>query len=395
MGLLGNVAAQGGREPEKAAAASTAPAPLSLSKAQARLGFRLVAELPRQPDGEGNILVSPASAAAVLALLDLGANPDMRTSLYKALAFDKGTAEAAASGLESLRASFKSMSDSDTLTSANAIVFDPKTAPYPQMATRLAEAGAQVSVEDLNDAATIRRINEWVEMRTRGLIPTIIEQPPRDAGLVALNALHFKDRWKNAFDASLTRPALFHRVLGRADEVPMMQLEGRLHLREQGAFVAVELPYATDRFRLVVITTKEKPARAAEFREVADWLAADGFAPLPGEMSMPRFRLAGGADLLAALDTLGLRPARLSPDALGGLSASPMTIAQVLQRTEIRVDEAGTEAAAATAVTTTRAVATDFAKVTVDKPFLFALRDAASGLVLLTGYVASPKDNPS
>ena len=108
---------------------------------------------------------------------------------------------------------------------------------------------------------------------------------------------------------------------------------------------------------------------------------------------MPRFSLGSSADLLATLDALGLKPGRVSAGALGGLSPAPMTIAQVLQRTEIRVDEAGTEAAAATAVTTTRAITTDFTKVMVDKPFLFALRDAASGLVLLTGYVANPKDS--
>ena len=95
------------------------------------------------------------------------------------------------------------------------------------------------------------------------------------------------------------------------------------------------------------------------------------------------------------LDALGLKAGRASPGALAGLSPVPMSIARVLQRTEIRVDEAGTEAAAATAVTTTRAVTTDFVKMLVDKPFLFALRDAASGLVLLTGYVANPKDSSS
>ena len=128
---------------------------------------------------------------------------------------------------------------------------------------------------------------------------------------------------------------------------------------------------------------------------MADWLTGDGFEQRPGELSLPRFALTSSADLLHALDALGLHPARASPGALAGLSPTPMSIAQVLQRTEIRVDEAGTEAAAATAVMTTRAVATDFVKMTVDKPFMFALRDAQSGLVLLTGYVDNPNDSAS
>jgi serine protease inhibitor len=393
----GDAAAQEGADAARAQPTTAALDPASLNKVQSRLGFRLLAEMARQGNGDGNLIVSPASLAAVLALLDLGANADMRAGLFKALAFEKSSPDVASSQLAALRASVKAMqSDAGgTLTAANAIVFDPKAAPSPKVIPQLTDSGAQVTVEDLNDPATIKRINDWVKERTGGLIPSILENAPREGGLVALNALHFKDRWKNAFDPSLTRPAPFHGVAGSAVEVPMMQLEGSLLLREQGTFVAVELPYASDRFRLVVITTKAKPARAAEFKGVADWLTGEGFEPRPGELSLPRFNLGGSADLLATLDALGLKPGRLSAGALGGLSSVPMTIAQVLQRTEIRVDEAGTEAAAATAVTTTRAIATDYVKMLVDKPFVFALRDAASGLVLLTGYVANPKDSSS
>ncbi|HEY7946014.1 MAG TPA: serpin family protein, partial [Casimicrobiaceae bacterium] len=343
--------------------------PAELNRAQSTLGFRLIAAMARQPDGDGNLMVSPASLAAVMALLDLGASADMRAGVYKVLGFEEGGPEISADRLAALRATVKLMqSDAEgALTSASSIVFDPAAAPSAQIAAQLADSGAQVTVEDLNDAATISRINEWVAARTRGLIPSIIEQAPREPGLVALNALHFKDRWKNAFDDSLTRPAAFQGLAGALGDVPMMQSEGSLRLREEGAFVAVELPYASDRFRLVVITTKARPASAAEFEEVADWLSGEGFESRPGEVSMPRFRLTGSADLLATLDTLGLKPARLSPGALAGLSPAGMAIAQVLQRTEIRVDEAGTEAAAATAVTTTRAIATDFAKVVIDK----------------------------
>jgi serine protease inhibitor len=368
-----------------------------LNQAQSRLGFRLISRMSRQAKGEGNLIVSPASLAAVLSLLDLGANVEMRAALFKSLAFAQSSDETASSKLAALRASVQSVQADagGPLTSANAIVFDSKAAPYPKMLTELAGTGAQVTVEDLDDPATIERINGWVKERTGGLIPSIIEKSPREGGLVALNALHFKDRWKDAFDPSATRPAPFHRVAGDAVEIPMMALEGKLRLREEGRFIAVELPYATDRFRLVVITTKDKPTRTTEFRPVADWLTGEGFAQRSGEIALPRFRLGSSVDLLETLDALGLHPARASPGALSGLSPVAMTIAQVLQRTEIRVDEAGTEAAAASAVTTTRSVETDFVKMLVDKPFLFALRDAATGLVLLAGYVDNPRDSAS
>jgi serine protease inhibitor len=383
---------------ETAAAQPTPPLdPAYLNKVQSSLGFRLIARMSRHPKGDGNLLVSPSSLAAVLALLDLGANADMRAALLKALGFEQDPDAAVSDKLASLRASAKSaqVDTGGALTLASAIVFDRKAAPHPNMVPQLAEAGAQVTVEDLENPATIQRINAWVKERTAGLIPTIIDKAPNEAGLVALNALHFKERWRNAFEAGATRQAVFRTVAGTAVEVAMMQREGNMLFREQGNFVAVELPYANERFRLVLITSKTKPARAMEFRPVADWLAGEGFVQRPGELALPRFGVGASADLLDTLDALGLSPARKSPNALSGLSPGAMTIAQVLQRTEIRLDEAGTEAAAATAVTTTRAIATDFVKMVVDKPFLFALRDAQSGLVLLTGYVDNPKDAAS
>jgi len=356
---------EGGAVAEDVApAAAPSPAPpldaAYLNQAQSKLGFRLIARMGQQTNGNGNLVTSPASLATVLALLDLGANPEMHSALLKTLAFEQASNGESTSKLAALRASAKVVQTGagGPLTSANAIVFDRKE-------------------------------------QTAGLIPSIIDKAPREGGLVALNALHFKDRWKEAFDPSLTRTARFHGMAGNGIEVPMMQKEGKLQFREDDAFVAVDLPYAADRFRLVVITTRDKPARAGAFRPVADWLTGDGFEQRPGELSLPRFALTSSADLLHALDALGLHPARASPGALAGLSPTPMSIAQVLQRTEIRVDEAGTEAAAATAVMTTRAVATDFVKMTVDKPFMFALRDAQSGLVLLTGYVDNPNDSAS
>ena len=393
---------EGGAVAEDVApAAAPSPAPpldaAYLNQAQSKLGFRLIARMGQQTNGNGNLVTSPASLATVLALLDLGANPEMHSALLKTLAFEQASNGESTSKLAALRASAKVVQTGagGPLTSANAIVFDRKAAPYPRIIPELTQAGAQVTVEPLDDPATIERINVWVKEQTAGLIPSIIDKAPREGGLVALNALHFKDRWKEAFDPSLTRTARFHGMAGNGIEVPMMQKEGKLQFREDDAFVAVDLPYAADRFRLVVITTRDKPARAGAFRPVADWLTGDGFEQRPGELSLPRFALTSSADLLHALDALGLHPARASPGALAGLSPAPMNIAQVLQRTEIRVDEAGTEAAAATAVMTTRAVATDFVKMTVDKPFMFALRDAQSGLVLLTGYVDNPNDSAS
>jgi len=78
---------------------------------------------------------------------------------------------------------------------------------------------------------------------------------------------------------------------------------------------------------------------------------------------------------------------------LQGFSDAPLEISRILQKIELRVNEEGTEGAAATAVMTTRSIkiaSSDHIKMVVDKPFVFALRDDETGLILFMGYVGAP-----
>ena len=368
--------------------------PRTALAAQAKLAFGLVRRLEQANSGaENNIVVSPASIAAVLALLDLGADNRLRTAVHRTLGFDRKSLRSAADELDGLRTTIARLTAADgkngPLTVANTIVFDPAAAPYRLALMGLRAAGADVRVEDLSKRDTLQRINEWVAARTKGLIPTILDDAPLNGGLVALNALHFKDRWHIPFDPDATAPAPFHMLDGRTIEVPMMHHHepGKFLFRQDQRFVAIDLPYENAGFSIAIITTKDKPARPREFARVAGWLGGDGFSEAEGELVLPRFSLSGSAELLAALDALGLRRGRLSATAFHGLSPAPQTIARIVQRTELRIDESGTEAAAATSVTTTRSMPIDYVKMVVDKPFVFALRDRETGLILMSGYV--------
>jgi serpin B len=399
MLLAGAAVPASGQETRTDPMLSAEAAPLALRDAlaaQSKLAFGLIRRLDQGDSRTENIMVSPASLAAVLALLDLGASDKMRTALHRTLGFDRRSARNA--DLDGLRATVTGVINAQggPLTLANAIVFDPAATPYRLAVMGLRATGAEVRVEDLSKPDTLRRINEWVATHTKGLIPTILDDAPRDGGLVALNALYFKDRWRTPFDPRATAPAPFHTLDGRSIEVPMMHhATGKFRFRQDERFVAVDLDYATDGFGITIVTTKDKPARAREFAGVVGagvmgWLGGDGFTSSNGELALPRFSLTGKVELIAALDALGLRRARQSPAAFRGLSPVPQVITRVVQKTELRVDEAGTEAAAATAVTTTRALQVDYVKMVVDKPFVFALRDGGTGLILLAGYVGRP-----
>jgi serine protease inhibitor len=375
--------------------AATPLEPARLMAAQATLAYRLAAELAKEKPAGPNFVASPASLVSVFSLLELGASKSMRAALYAAFGFGKLPQDnAAVADFEALRGSLTALTRPPAggpLSFANAILFDSGAQPYKLALAGLQATGADVSVEDLAKPELVKRVNDWVAARTNGLIPSIMDQPPGRAGLIGLNALYFKDRWQTPFDAKATDTAPFHAVGGRAIDVAMMHSAVRqLLFRQDDRFIAVDLPYATAGFSLVVATTKAGPARVTDFADASGWLTGVSFEPSEGQVALPRFSLASSADLLGALDGLGLKRARFSPSAFAGLSPVPQVIAQVLQRTVIKVDEEGTEAAAATAAVTKRSFTVDAVKMIVDKPFLFALRDQTSGLILLAGYVGDP-----
>jgi serine protease inhibitor len=372
-----------------------------LLAAQSRLGENLIRYLAAQRDAKasGNLIVSPASLAAILSFVDLGANNALRMAIHRTLGFNRVTRRRVDEDLKVLRDAVSDIiahSDKqDTpLTLANLLAFDRSTKPRQLALLGLSGAGADVLVDNLGDVEIVQRINDWVKRKTHNLIPSILEEPPETLGLVAVNALYFKDKWKTEFDPAHTRTEKFHPASGEPVDVPMMHSKaGSFAFRQDDRFIAAELVYAHEDFKLVIVTTKSEPAKPAEFAAVAPWLGGQGFEIKNGEIAMPKLSLSAAEELLPPLDALGLRPARLNKDALDEFSSEELIITRIVQKLELRLAEDGTEAAAATAVVTTRSLGTvSEVKMTVDRPFIFALRDQKSGLILFMGYVGAPRN---
>ena len=364
--------------------------------AQARLGADLIKQLARGKKGDDNIVISPASLASIFSFVELGGSNAMRMAIHKTLGFAPAAKGRVSQDIKELRSRVSATianSTKDSPTSlANLLVFDPSIRPRQLALLGLSGAGADVMVDDLAKTETVGRVNQWVRQRTHDLIPSILEEAPATVGLVAINALYFKDKWKTPFDAVRTERAQFTPHSGNPVDVMMMHSSvAKFAFRETDRFIAAELGYASNDFKLVVVTTKSAPAEANEFAAVASWLQGGGFDSRNGEIALPKLAVSVNEEMLGPLDKLGLRQARLASRSLRGFSAASLTIARVVQKLELRVDEEGTEGAAATAVIATRSIAKDqHLKMLVDKPFLFGLRDQRTGFILFMGYVGSP-----
>jgi serpin B len=369
-----------------------------LLAAQAQLGENLIRYLAGRgkADAAGNFVVSPASIASILSFVDLGAGNMMRSAIHRTLGFRPVTRrQQADDDLRALRNSVsaiiaKSAGDSP-LALANLLAFDRAVKPKQLALLGLSGAGADVLVDSLGNPEIVDRINRWVKDKTRDLIPSILEEAPETLGLVAVNALYFKDKWQVQFNPARTQTEKFQSPSGNVDVAMMHSPVAKFAFRQDERFIASELGYAHDDFKLVVVTTKSAPASQADFAPIAGWLGGQGFETRNGEIGMPKLSLSSVEELLRPLDAMGLRAARQRKDALEQFSDEDLIISRVVQKLELRLSEEGTEAAAATAVVTTRSIAPDdHVKMIVDKPFVFALRDRKTGLILFMGYVGAP-----
>jgi len=368
-----------------------------LASAQSRLGENLMRILAaRGKAAGGNLIVSPASLAAILGFVDLGANPPLHSAIHRTLGYRRMARRYVDDDMKALRQSVSAIiargGQNGPFALANLIAFDRSARPRQLALFALSGVGADVLVDNLGETKIIDRINSWVRRKTHDLIPSILEEAPEALGLVAVNALCFNDKWRTPFDRARTAQEKFRPLSGDPIDVAMMHSPvAPFGFRQDDRFIAAELVYAHEDFRMVVVTTKSGPAGPADFSAIAGWLGGRGFEAKNGEVGLPKFSLTAAAELLQPLDALGLRAARHLPDALDGFSPEELVISRVVQKLELRLSEEGTEAAAATAAVTTRSLAPGMhLRMVLDKPFVFALRDQKTGLILFMGYVGAP-----
>ncbi|NKM70946.1 serpin family protein [Rhizobium laguerreae] len=355
--------------------------------AQAGLAAELI-DRTLAKEGAANIMVSPASLAAALGLAALGASDQGKAAIAKGLGFG-GEVKGPETALDAMYQEKPPAADAP-LTTAVAIVFDDKLVLVPDALSMLAGHRIKPSIEDLDGPKSVEHINGWVKQATRGAIPVILDVPP-GGGFVSLGALSFKARWKTSFDRE-SPASPFQRPDGSTISVPMMHLAGDgQKFRFDEKFTAVDLAYAGESYSMVVVAARSgKGVGGADLKALTSWLQGEKFEAVKGEIFLPRFSLNDGRDLMPILNAMGVAPEKAKDAGFPGFTKENISLARVLQKTMIKVDENGTEAAAATAVITERSIDPKLIRVVADARFAFALRDTRTGLLLAAGLIGDP-----
>jgi serpin B len=210
--------------------------------------------------------------------------------------------------------------------------------------------------------------------------------------LVLTNAVYFNGSWATAFEPSDTHDGDFHQLDGSTKQVPLMHKTIGTRLGHGTGFTTVEVPYSNRDLTLTLIVPDPGKFAAVESQLSAAFLdaAVAAEAPAQVQLGLPKFAMKTSAHLTGPLTVLGMDQALGDGADFSGIDGQQdLAISEVVHEATVTVDEAGTQAAAATAVVVgTTSVAPQPVPLTVDRPFILVLRDVPTGAVLFVGRVS-------
>ncbi|PZF79335.1 serpin family protein [Jiangella anatolica] len=354
-----------------------------------QFGFDLLGQLT---DGDENTVTSPVSVASMLAMLLAGAGGETAAAMAGTLHLDDPRDVRVGALLRQL-----ADTTDVTLAPANAL-WSRQGVPFEEdYLTFVRDSfGATAEEADLGAQETADEIDAWVREHTEDRIDGIAADlglPDPQAALVLLNAVYFLGTWTTQFDPADTRPQSFTLPGGDTADVPLMVLrEQTLPFVQRDGYSMLRLPYGADgRYGMEILLPDDDaglPALLSSL-DAAEWSAAVA-ALTPQELqtvAVPKFELEWDADLGDALTALGMGPAFQQAD-FRPMSPQPQALSSVVHKTYIRVDEAGTEAAAVTGGVTRMSGGQS---VRVDRPFAFTISDSQTGAIVFLGAVTDPR----
>jgi serpin B len=351
----------------------------------------------------GNLFFSPESISTALAMAYAGARGDTATEMAKTLHFTLPP-ERLHPAMGALLTDLNATHEGYQLSVANALWAQHGYTFLNDFLSLLKNdysAGLmQVDFKSSTEAARLT-INQWVEQKTADKIKDLLQPGTlrSDTRLVLTIAIYFKGDWETQFDKAQTKDDDFHLSPTQTTKAPLMHRRGSFNYFNGGTFQVLEIPYKSKELSLIIFLPNDRgglPAleQSLTAANTQQWLRQ--LAPASKVIvTMPKFKLTQQFELSAVLGAMGM-PQAFAPSAnFSGMTGQrDFAVSAVIHKAYIDVNEEGTEAAAATAVTM-RALAMQVPVnppviFLADHPFVFLIRDNHSDSILFMGRMANP-----
>jgi len=356
---------------------------------------------------DGNLFYSPYSISLALAMTYAGARGETAQQMADTLHYqlDQSALHAAFNSLDmelAMRGEGAKGKDEEgfRLNVVNAIWGQKDYKFLSDYLDLLAENyGAGLRILDfINDPDQSREvINQWVSDQTEGRIKDLIPEGSITplTRLVLTNAIYFNAAWKSPFQPEATVNGPFHLVNGTDVNAAMMKQTGSFKYADGDNFQAIELPYDGQELSMVIFlpaagqfTAFEEAMTYQQINNIITQKIGNQYVAL----TMPKFEFESEFGLKETLIGMGMvEPFQNSADFSGISTQSDLHIDDVVHKAFVSVDEAGTEAAAASAIIVgTTSMPPEPVIVTLDRPFIFLIRDIQTGTILFVGRVLNP-----
>jgi len=355
----------------------------------------LYAQLRKQ---EGNLCLSPYSISTVLAMTSAGAQGDTKKQMVEVLKLGEKESETHKSFSELERA-LTAKTDFYQLAVANDLWVQKGqllTADFTELLHSDYRATVRTANFETNLEASRQLINGYIAEQTGQKIPELLAANALNpqTRLILTNAVYFKGKWQLAFDKKDTQKLDFVKFDGSKIKVPTMYQKETFAHFEDADVQLLELPYKTaDKtpgLSMVILLPKKDdglPQIEGKLASYLNFLNDNQREEIA--VFLPKFKVEAAFQLKDTLQILGMKDAfdQNKADFSAMTGKKELVISAVVHKAFIEVNEEGTEAAAATAVVTSRGRSPTFR---ADRPFLFWIKDNRSGTILFLGRVVEP-----
>lgn len=370
-------------------------------KGNTAFGLELYQQIRTQP---GNLFYSPHSISLALAMLQAGAVGGTEQQLAHTMHYlPQGQLHPVLNRLDlelARRGAGAKAADGQPfrLNIVNAI-WGQRGYPFqaPFLDTLALNYGAGLHLLNFMDQPDPSRltINSWVEQKTEKRIKDLLPQGSITSmtRLVLTNAIYFNAAWADPFKAEQTQDEAFTKLDGSKKTVSMMNGTLEATFTKGSGYHAAALPY--DRHELSMLVIVPDAGTFASFEQGLTAKVVDGIVSQLKQaqvtVKLPRFEFTQPLKLRDTLIAMGITDAfsdKADFSAIDGTRS--LFVSEVLHKAFVKVNEKGTEAAAATAVVMAGSAMPDPATLQADRPFIFLIRDHATGAVLFVGRVVAP-----
>ncbi|XP_029375259.1 pigment epithelium-derived factor [Echeneis naucrates] len=358
-----------------------------MAAATSDFGYNLFRALGSR-ETTSNIFLSPISVSAALTQLSMGASERAERQLFRALRYHTLQDPQLHLTLKNLLASVKTPGKGLSIA---ARLYLARRLRLKQDFFGLVEQQYGVRPKALQGGTKdLKEINDWVSQETGGKVQRFLTKGlPRVPGVNTMSAAYFKGKWVTRFSQNGVMEN-FQVDGGAPVQVSMMKQDN--YPVKMGADSDLSCTIAQiqmqDDISMFIFLPDAVTSNMTLLEEslTAEFVQDLSMTLLPAKVSLtlPTLRLSYSSDLLPLLADLGLSEWLDNPD-LEKISAQPTKVASLHHKAVMETAPEGNQYASATSTLS-------HLTYRVDRPFLYLIRDEASGALLFIGRVVNPKD---